>query len=94
MAALLEEHLPLARTAKPQGAFYFFVDMSAYLEKLNISEEQFASRLLRSKGVAVIPGRFFGDNGRNHIRLTFVSEPDERIEAGIEKMAEFFSASH
>ena len=94
MAALLEKHLPLARTAKPQGAFYFFVDMSAYLEKLNISEEQFASRLLRSKGVAVIPGRFFGDNGRNHIRLTYVSEPDERIEAGNKKMAEFFSASH
>jgi aspartate aminotransferase len=91
MADLLKEHLPLAKTAKPQGAFYFFVDITAYLSKLRMNEEEFASKLLKEKGVAVIPGRFFGDNGRNHIRLTFVSEPDERIETGIEKMSEFVS---
>jgi aspartate aminotransferase len=93
MATLLDKNLPLAKTAKPQGAFYFFVDMRPYLSKLNVNEEDFASRLLKQTGVAVIPGRFFGENGRNHIRLTFVTESDQRIEAGIVKMAEFVSSS-
>lgn len=94
MASLLSKHLPLAKTVKPQGAFYFFVDMRAYLTKLSMDEEQFSSKLLKEKGVALIPGRFFGDNGRGHLRLTFVSEPDERIETGIKKVAELISAGH
>lgn len=93
MAELLREHLPLAKTVKPRGAFYYFVNMQAYLSKLDLNEEEFASKLLREKGVAVIPGRYFGANGLGHVRLTFVSEPDERIETGIMKMAEFISAA-
>jgi len=92
MAKLLQQHLPLAKTVKPQGAFYFFVDIHDYLSELNMDDEEFSLALLKKKGVAVIPGRFFGKNGSGHVRLTFVSEADERIEAGIRKMAEFVSA--
>jgi aspartate aminotransferase len=93
MGKMLQTHLPLARTVKPAGAFYYFVDMRPYLSKLNLSEEEFAARLLKETRVAVIPGRFFGDNGRGHIRLTFVSEPEERIEMGIRRIADFISAA-
>jgi len=92
MGKMLQTHLPLARTITPAGAFYYFVDMRSYLDKLKLNEEEFASRLLKEKGVAVIPGRFFGDNGTGHIRLTFVSEPEERIEHGFRKISEFISS--
>jgi aspartate aminotransferase len=59
---------------------------------VDFDDEEFSLALLKKKGVAVIPGRFFGKNGSGHVRLTFVSEADERIEAGIRKMAEFVSA--
>jgi aspartate/methionine/tyrosine aminotransferase len=59
--------------------------------KLKLDEEQFAARLLAEKGVAVVPGGYFGNNGRGHVRLTFVSEPNERIETGIRRIAEFVS---
>ncbi len=91
MEKMLQTHLPQARTVRPAGAFYYFVDMRPYLSKLNLNEEDFAAKLLKESGVAVIPGWFFGDNGRGHIRMTFVSESEERIETGIKKMAEFVS---
>ena len=91
MGKMLKTHLPLARTVTPAGAFYYFVDMRPYLSKLKLTEEEFAEKLLKETGVAVIPGRFFGDNGRGHIRMTFVSESEERIELGFKKIAEFIS---
>jgi len=91
MGKTLQTHLPLARTVKPAGAFYYFVDMRQYLSKLHVSEEEFATGLLKETGVAVIPGRFFGDSGSGHVRMTFVSESEERIETGIKRMAEFVS---
>lgn len=93
MGKMLETHLPLARTVAPAGAFYYFVDIRPYLTKLGMTEEEFASKLLKQKGVAVIPGRYFGDNGAGHIRVTFVSEPEERIETGFRKISEFISRS-
>ncbi len=93
MGKMLQTHLPLARTVTPAGAFYYFVDMRPYLSKLKLNEEEFAAKLLRETGVAVIPGRFFGDNGRGHVRLTFVSESEERIELGFRKISEFIAGS-
>jgi aspartate aminotransferase len=92
MGKLLRTQLPMARTLTPAGAFYYFVDMRPYLSKLKLNEEELAERLLKERGVAVIPGRFFGDNGRGHIRLTFVTESKERIELGLKKVADFVSS--
>jgi aspartate aminotransferase len=91
MGELLQSRLTFAKTVRPQGAFYYFVDLRKYLSKLNLNEEDFAARLLKEKGVAVVPGRFFGDNGKGHIRLTFVSESEDRIDAGVQKIADFLT---
>ncbi len=91
MGRLLREHLPLAKTVAPQGAFYYFADMRPYFSKLQIDDEQFADLLVKKKGVAVVPGTYFGENGRGHVRLTFVSEPDDRIEVGMGRIAELVS---
>ena len=91
MGELLRSRLPHAKTARPHAAFYYFVDLRPYLSELNLNEDDFAARLLKEKGVAVVPGRFFGDNGKGHIRMTFVSESENRIDVGMQKMADFLT---
>jgi aspartate aminotransferase len=89
MEKCIKEQLPEARTVRPDGAFYFLVDMRKYLAAMDRDEQDFCNRLLFRKSVVVIPGSFFGENGAGHVRMTFVSEPDERIEVGIKRMAEY-----
>jgi aspartate aminotransferase len=91
MGKMIQEHLPMARTVRPAGAYYYFVDMSTYLAKAHQNEEKFTGKLLRETNVAVIPGRFFGNNGNGHVRMTFVTESEKRIQLGIEKIAEFLA---
>ena len=93
MDGVIRKRLPQARTTKPAGAYYYFLDLRPYLTKLGQTEEEFTENLLAEASVAVIPGGFFGKNGRGHVRMTFVSEPEERIELGIEKMARHLNHS-
>ncbi|MEM2915228.1 MAG: aminotransferase class I/II-fold pyridoxal phosphate-dependent enzyme, partial [Candidatus Bathyarchaeia archaeon] len=90
MGKLLIEYLPEAKTVKPHAGFFYFADISAYLEKLGIDDEGFCKELLNNADVVAIPGSYFGDQGKNHLRLTFVSEPPERIEEGFKRIAEYF----
>jgi len=90
MGEYVRRYLPEAKTVKPNGAFYYFVNMRAYLNPIGMSDEQFSEELVQRKRVAVIPGTYFGLNGKQHIRLTFVSEPIHRIEQGLKKIGEFF----
>ena len=92
MGKMIQQYLPLAKTVRPAGAFYYFVDMHDYLTKANRTDEAFSEQLLRTQSVAVIPGRFFGNNGIGHVRMTFVSETEERIKLGMEKINQFFNA--
>jgi len=87
MAKSLKKYLPAANFSIPDGAFYFFVDMSAYLK----DDESFANKLLEEKKVILIPGKYFGALGKKHERFTFVSEPVARIEEGIQRIADFVS---
>jgi aspartate aminotransferase len=88
MGSCLKKYLPEAKTVKPAGAFYYFVDMRKYLSDTNTSDEEFCQRLLREKNVVVIPGSYFGVSGKQHVRMTFVSESKERTEAGIKAISE------
>ena len=89
MEKCIKEQLPEAKTARPDGAFYFFVDIKRYLEAMERNDQEFCNRLLHRKSVVAIPGSFFGEKGTGHIRMTFVSEPEERVELGIRQMAEY-----
>ena len=91
MGQQIRKQLPQAKTTTPAGAYYYFLDLRPYLTKRHQTEEQFAEKLLIDAGVAVIPGRFFGENGRGHVRMSFVTEPQERIELGIERIAQHIS---
>ena len=89
MEEAIKQYLPEAGLVRPDGAFYFFVDMRHYLQLMDRDEQDFCNRLLTRKGVIVIPGSYFGDKGIGHVRLTFVSEPEDRIKLGLQRIGEY-----
>jgi aspartate aminotransferase len=87
MADCIERYLPKAEFSMPKGAFYFFPEMSHYLARMG--EETFATRLFEHSMVVLVPGKYFGEQGEEHLRLTFVAEPEDRIEEGFIRIARF-----
>ncbi|MDI6850455.1 MAG: pyridoxal phosphate-dependent aminotransferase [bacterium] len=61
---------------KPKGAFYFFPEI-----KINIDSKEYARYLLENYKVALLPGDAFGENGKNHVRISFANSLDNLIEA-------------
>jgi len=70
----------------PEGAFYAFPNIT----KTGYSDVQVADILLNQCGIAVVPGSYFGPNGINHIRLSYVTGT-EQIEEALARMREYFS---
>ncbi|MCD8202006.1 MAG: aminotransferase class I/II-fold pyridoxal phosphate-dependent enzyme [Clostridia bacterium] len=62
---------------QPRGAFYVFPSVEA----TGMDGERFASELLASKKVAVVPGAAFGAAGRNHVRCSYATSMEQLIEA-------------
>jgi aminotransferase len=56
------------------GAFYAFPE-SPY------DDEQFAEDLLHDQGVAVVPGRVFGEEGHGHLRVSYATGMSDLKEA-------------
>ncbi|MEM8964275.1 MAG: PLP-dependent aminotransferase family protein [Acidobacteriota bacterium] len=56
-----------------------------------VDAEALAARA-RRHGVSVAPGTWF-DGGRDHIRLSFVAEPPQRIRVGVERLATALEAA-
>ena len=69
---------------KPEGAFYFFVDIS----KTGMDSNIFAARLLDEQNVAVIPGESFGRN--DCIRISFATGT-KQIAKGLDRIEKFVS---
>ncbi len=74
------------RCLKPQGAFYAF----ANIEKTGLESVDFASRLLKEKKVAVVPGTAFGPQWRGYIRISYASGFDQLREA-LKRLEEFLN---
>jgi aspartate aminotransferase len=72
------------RCVKPQGAFYLFPDVSQHLTN-GMTSADFAARVLREAGVAVVPGEAFGSAG--HIRISFAVSEDN-LRSGLDRIAE------
>jgi aspartate aminotransferase len=89
MAKCIRKELPEAKISVPGGAFYFFANLDCYLKGMRRDDKDFCNRLLERKSVVLVPGSYFGSSGEGHARMTFVSEPEERIEAGIRAVGEY-----
>lgn len=51
----------------PEGAFYCF----PCIRSTGLSSEEFCTRLLQSKHVALVPGTAFGESGEGYVRLSY-----------------------
>ncbi|MCX8028504.1 MAG: pyridoxal phosphate-dependent aminotransferase [Brevinematales bacterium] len=72
----------------PQGAFYYFIDVSNHYNGNIKNSVSFCSELLDKKLLSVVPGNAFGDE--NCIRLSFASNM-ETIKEGIKRLKEFIN---
>ncbi len=89
---LLKE-IPGLKVNLPDGAFYFFPDVSAYFGKsyngatLNTPED-ISLYLLREANVAMVSGESFGD--KNCIRLSYATS-EEKLREACKRMKEAFA---
>ncbi len=77
--------IPGVRCPVPEGTIYAFPDISS----LGIPDVQFARELLHQKQVAVEAGSFYGPAGKGHIRICFGSEPFERLQVAMDRIADY-----
>jgi len=83
------KNLPRAKVSKPNASMYLFPDMSQYIREKRLNDVEFTMKLADEKGVVMLPGSIFGEAGKNHLRVTFVTMKEEDIVKGIELLAEF-----
>jgi aspartate/methionine/tyrosine aminotransferase len=69
------------RFEPPDGAFYYFVDVSAHGDSLEIGR-----RILEQQRVVTIPGEAFGGGGAGFLRLSFAAS-EEQIREGVRRIA-------
>lgn len=86
--------LPRVTCVKPQGAFYCFPNIGAYMGKkaggVEITDAvSFAAALLEQNHVAVVPGNDSGFD--THVRLSFATSM-EQIEKGIDRIGTFLAS--
>lgn len=74
--------IPDISYAKPDGAFYIFVNIS----NTGLTSLEFCDALLESQQVAVIPGVAFGAD--DHIRLSYATDMTS-IEKGMDRLDKF-----
>ena len=82
--------IPGITCAKPEGAFYAYPNISAYLGRGGMkSASDAANGLLHEAHVVVVPGEGFGTS--EHIRVSYATSHKE-LERGLERMHKFFAA--
>ena len=81
--------IPGVTCTKPEGAFYVYPNVSAYLGKPGAQTAmELASRLLHEAHVVTVPGEAFGTT--QHIRLSYATSHKD-VEEGIDRMKAFFA---
>ena len=69
---------------EPFGAFYVFPN----IQKFGMSSEEFATRLLEEKHVAVVPGTAFGVCGEGFLRISYAYSIED-LKVALDKIQEF-----
>jgi len=88
MLAKLRE-IPGVTCTTPQGAFYVYPNISAFLGKGGIhTATEMATRLLHEAHVVTVPGEAFGTG--EHIRISY-PVTKQNIDEGTRRMGEFLS---
>lgn len=81
--------IPGITCTKPDGAFYVYPNVSAYLGKGGVpSAMELSKRLLHEAHVVTVPGEAFGTD--RHIRLSYATSHAD-VEEGVTRMNGFFA---
>jgi aspartate aminotransferase len=73
----------------PQGAFYVYPNVSAFIGKGGVkSAAELASKLLTEAHVVVVPGEAFGT--KEHVRLSYAVSADV-VDEGVKRMRQYFA---
>ncbi len=70
----------------PEGAFYAF----PCIRSTGLSSEEFCTRLLQAKHVALVPGSAFGESGEGYARLSY-SYSIQHLKEALKLIREFIS---
>ena len=76
------------KTVMPKGAFYIFSD----IRSTGLSDEEFALKLLKEFGVAVVPGSAFGACGAGFVRMSYATLL-EKIRMAVERIGNMITRS-
>lgn len=81
--------IPGVACTKPEGAFYVYPNVSAYLGRPGAQTAmELATRLLHEAHVVTVPGEAFGT--KEHIRLSYAVSSDN-VDEGVNRMKAFFA---
>ena len=82
--------IPGIRCAKPEGAFYVYPNVSAYIGRSGLkSSSDIANRLLHEAHIVTVPGEGFGTH--EHVRLSYATSAPILTEA-LQRMKNFFAS--
>jgi aspartate aminotransferase len=82
--------IPGIRCAKPEGAFYVYPNVSAYIGRSGMkSSSDIANRLLHEAHIVTVPGEGFGTH--EHVRLSYATSAPILKEA-LQRMKKFFAS--
>lgn len=76
----------------PQGAFYIFLDISSFKDKLNYKDSysvEFCKKFLEDYNVAIVPGIAFGID--DYVRIVYCADIDDVAE-GISRLEKFVNS--
>jgi aspartate aminotransferase len=81
--------IPGIKCAMPEGAFYVYPNVSAYLKKNGSADATvLAGKLLDEVHVALVPGPAFGTE--EHLRISYAAS-QEQIDEGLRRLKDFFA---
>lgn len=69
---------------EPLGAFYAF----PCIKSTGLSSEEFATRLVKEKRIAVVPGTAFGESGEGFVRISY-AQSLKNIKKALKRIEEF-----
>ncbi len=80
---------PKVRCNMPEGAFYAYPNVGAYLKKNGVADATaLAGKLLDEAHVALVPGPAFGTE--DHVRISYATSV-EQIDEGLRRLKDFFA---
>jgi aspartate aminotransferase len=83
------KEIPGVTCTRPEGAFYVYPNLSAYIGKGGIrTATEMATRLLHEAHVVVVPGEAFGTG--EHVRMSY-PVTKQNIDEGTRRMKEFLT---